>query len=158
MIKKLLLVVSAAMGGIYLTSDEGKNARESLLKRKSAFEPIIKDLLKQSNEILEGTKSIDSNEVKANIDMLLNEAKQTLIDLDLDKTAETIKEAIRISSKKIRIALNESEKEITKLENKKYKKTPTKKTTKKAVSKKPISKTSSTNIASKKIKENDLNK
>lgn len=124
MIKKLLLITGAAIGGIYLTSEEGKNARESLLKKKSAFEPIIKDLLKQANEMLEGTKSINSNEVKANVDMLINEAKQSLIDLDLDKATETIKEAIRTSSKKIRIALNETENEM----KSKGKKTAIKKT------------------------------
>ncbi|MES1923004.1 hypothetical protein MHBO_004537 [Bonamia ostreae] len=112
MLKKLLLVAGAAIGGIYLTSEEGKSARESLLKKKSAFEPIVKDLLKQTNEILEGSKNIDSKEVKANIDLLVNQAKQSLIDLDLDKTSETIKDAIRVASKQIRKAVNESEKEL----------------------------------------------
>lgn len=110
MLRKLLLIAGAAIGGIYLTSDEGKNARESLLKKKSTFEPIIKDLIAQSNEILEGTKSIDSKEVKANIDLLVDETKKSLLELDLDKTAETIKEAIRVASKKLRVAMVEAEK------------------------------------------------
>ena len=114
MFKKLLLVAGAAIGGIYLTSKEGKSARETLLKKKSAFEPIIKDLLKQANEILEGSKKIDSKEVKANIDMLAEEARQSLIELDLDKTAETIKDAIRVASKKIRTAIDETETTIKK--------------------------------------------
>lgn len=129
MLKKLLLVAGAAIGGIYLTSDEGKNARNSLLKKKSAFEPIVKDLLKQSNDILEGSKNIDSKEVKANIDLLVTEAKQTLIDLDLDKAAETIKEAIRVASKKIRIAVNETEIELKKEAKNTTKKISTKTTT-----------------------------
>ena len=112
MLKKLLLITGAAIGGIYLTSEEGKKARESLLKRKSAYEPIVRDLIKQSNEVLEGTKTIDSKEVKANIDMLINEAKKSLIELDLDKATETVKDAIRVASKKIRIAVNETEKEL----------------------------------------------
>lgn len=137
MLKKLLLVAGAAIGGIYLTSDEGKNARNSLLKKKSAFEPIVKDLLKQSNEILEGSKNIDSKEVKANVDLLVTEAKQTLIDLDLDKAAETIKEAIRVASKKIRIAVNEADVELKKEGKKPTKKISTKTTTiKKPVKKK----------------------
>lgn len=107
MIKKLLLIAGAAIGGIYLTSDEGKNAREALLKKKSAFEPIIKDLLEKANDILEGTDQIDSKEVKANIDLMVSEAKQSLIDINLDSAMETIKDAIRVASKKIRIAMEE---------------------------------------------------
>lgn len=137
MLKKFLLVAGAAIGGIYLTSEEGKNARESLLKKKSAFEPIVKDLIKQSNEILEGSKNIDSKEVKANIDLLVTEAKQSLIDLDLDKTAETVKDAIRVASKKIRIAVNESDAELKKAKRKPVKMVTTKtETTKKVTTKK----------------------
>lgn len=134
MIKKMLLIAAAAMGGIYLVSDEGKGARENLLKKKSSFEPVVKDLLKQANEVLDGKKEINSKEIKANIDLLINEAKKTLIDLDLDKTTETIKEAIRVASKKIRIAANESEQDLIKvgslpLKNKKIVKDISKKNT-----------------------------
>ncbi|NQZ66131.1 MAG: hypothetical protein HRT99_02855 [Mycoplasmatales bacterium] len=109
MIKKILLIAGAAIGGIYLTSEEGKDARKNILKKKSFYEPIIRELLDQANEILEGKKYINSKEVKANIDLLVYDAKKTLIDLDLDKTVDTIKEAIRVASKKIRIAMNETD-------------------------------------------------
>lgn len=113
MFKKIFLIASAAIGGIYLTSDEGKHARETLLKKKSAFEPIIKDLIEKANEVLEGNEKIDSEEVKANIDKIVVEAKQSLLELDLDQTMETIKEAIRVASKKIRLSMNEAEQEIS---------------------------------------------
>ena len=152
MLKKLIMIAGAAIGGIYLTSEEGKNARATLLKKKSTFEPIVKDLLKQANEVLEGSKSINSKEVKANIDLLVDEAKNTLVELDLDKAADTIKEAIKVSSKKIRIALNEAESQV--LKESKGTKTTKKVTAKKTTTKKTRTKktTSKTNENTQKIK------
>lgn len=114
MLKKLLFVAASAIGGIYLTSDEGKNVRKVLLEKKSTFKPIIDDLMKQANEVLEGTKELESEELKLNIEKFINEAKASLVDLDLDKTMETIKEAIRVASKKIRKAADDTEKEMLK--------------------------------------------
>lgn len=114
MLKKLLFIAASAVGGIYLTSDEGKNVRKALLEKKSTFKPIIDDLLKQANEVLEGTKDLESEELKLNLDKLVNEAKVSLIELDLDKTMETIKDAIKVASKQIRKASAETEKEMLK--------------------------------------------
>jgi DNA polymerase III delta prime subunit len=110
MFKKLILILASVIGGIYLTSEEGAKTRKKLLKKKSIFKPIIKDLLKQTNEILEGNKEIKSDEIKANIEKIISEAKIILINLDLEKTTETIQEAIKVASKKIRIAMNENQK------------------------------------------------
>lgn len=107
MFRKLFLVVAAAVGGIYLTSEEGKNARIALLQKKNTFEPIIKDLLRQAQDVLEGSKRISTNEIRVNIDMLINEAKNYLIDMDFDATISTIREAIAVASKKIRLASEE---------------------------------------------------
>ena len=109
-VKTLFAMAAAAVGGIYLTSEEGKKAREALQKKKSTFEPIIKDLLKQANSVLEGSKKINSDEIRANVEVLVNEAKKTLIDLDIEKAADGIRDAIKVASEKIRIATNESKK------------------------------------------------
>lgn len=114
-LKTLFAMAAAAVGGIYLTSEEGKKAREALQKKKSTFEPIIKDLLVQANNVLEGSKKINSDEVRANVELLVNEAKKTLIDLDLEKAADGIKAAIKVASEKLRVASNETKKKtITK--------------------------------------------
>lgn len=105
-LKTLFSMAAAAIGGIYLTSDEGKKAREALQKKKSTFEPIIKDLLKQAGEILEGSKKINSDEIRANTEKLISEAKNTLVDIDPEKAIDTIQEAIKVASKKIREASN----------------------------------------------------
>ena len=107
-VKTLFAMAAAAVGGIYLTSEEGKKAREALQKKKSTFEPIIKDLLKQANSVLEGSKKINSDEIRANVEVLVNEAKKTLIDLDIEKAADGIRDAIKVASKKIRLAANET--------------------------------------------------
>ena len=109
-VKTLFAMAAAAVGGIYLTSEEGKKAREALQKKKSTFEPIIKDLLKQANSVLEGSKKINSDEIRANVEVLVNEAKKTLIDLDIEKAADGIRDAIKVASKKIRLATNETRK------------------------------------------------
>ena len=114
MLKKVLLIAAAAVGGIYLTSEEGKQARTALMKKKSTFEPIVKDLMNQMNEVLEGSKQVNSDEVRANINLLVKEAKQTLVEVDLEKTVEAIRDAIKIASKKIREASDELEKEESK--------------------------------------------
>lgn len=106
-LKTMLAMTAAAIGGIYLTSDEGKKARDALRKKKSAFEPIVRKLLKQANEVLEGTQKLDSKEIKINIQKLIGQAKKELLNINLDKTTETAKEAIRVASKKIREAANE---------------------------------------------------
>ncbi len=111
MLRKLLLISVAAIGGIYLTSEEGKQARASLMKKKSTFEPIIKDLLKQVNEVLEGSKQINSDEIRANVNLLVKEAKQAIVEIDLEKTVESVRDAIRVASRKIREAENEFEKD-----------------------------------------------
>ena len=123
MIKKLFLVAASAVGGIYLTSEEGKNAREALLKKKSVFSPVLKDLTNELNAALEGSKQLNSKEVKANVDKLISEAKVILLELDVDKATDTIREAIKVASKKIREASNEIEKssktkKVTKKPNK----------------------------------------
>ena len=110
MLKKLLLITGSAIAGIYLTSEEGKKAREGLLKKKNAFQPIISDLAKRATEALEESKEINSKEVKANIEQLVEEAKQIIVDIDLDKTVEMIKDAIQVATKKIRKAIEETEK------------------------------------------------
>lgn len=113
-LKTLFAMAAAAVGGIYLTSEEGKKAREALQKKKSTFEPIIKDLLVQAGEVLEGSKKINSDEVRANVEMLVNEAKKSLIDVDLEKAADTIKSAIKVATEKLRIASNETKKKTIK--------------------------------------------
>lgn len=113
-LKTLFAMAAAAVGGIYLTSEEGKKAREALQKKKSTFEPIIKDLLVQAGEVLEGSKKINSDEVRANVETLVNEAKKTLIDLDLEKAADGIKAAIKVASEKLRVASNETKKKSIK--------------------------------------------
>lgn len=101
-IKTLFLIAAAAVGGIYLTSDEGKEARKVLQKRKSTFKPIIDDLLKQANEVLQGTKELNSPEMRKSIEALVNEAKDVLLSFDLEKTVDGIRESIIVASKKIR--------------------------------------------------------
>ncbi len=108
--KKFFLIAAAFIGGIYITSEEGKQVRQVLEKKKSTFKPIINDLLQQTNKVLKGSQTIKSSEIRTNIERLVNEAKKTLIEIDLEKTIDTIKQAISVASKKIRIAFNEVEK------------------------------------------------
>ena len=122
MIKKAILIAASAVVGIYLTSDEGKNARKALQKKKIALEPIIKDLIKQANAILDGTEELNSEQMRANVDLLVNETKKSLINLDLDKASETIKDAIRVASTKLSDTSNDVEK--VKRAQSKFKKTP----------------------------------
>jgi len=131
-IKSILLMAGAAVAGIYLTSEEGKKARQALQKKKSAIEPVIKDLIKQANEVLDGSKKINSDEIRLNVNKLVDEAKAILVNLDLDKAVETSKEAIKVASKKI----NEASNDVTKAKRK----VATKKATAKAPAKKAASK------------------
>ncbi len=48
MIKKILLIAAAAIGGIYLTSEEGKKARETIRAKKIHFWTNHKRLAKRS--------------------------------------------------------------------------------------------------------------
>ena len=107
-IKSLFLAFASVVAGIYLTSPEGKKAREGFRKKKSTFEPVIKDLLKQAQLILDGAKEISSVELRQNIRSLTNSAKNQLLKIDLEKSLETIQEAIKVASKKIRKAFNET--------------------------------------------------
>lgn len=109
-ISKIILFAAAFVGGIYITSEEGKQVRQVLEKKKSTFKPIINDLLEQANKVLKGSQSIKSSQIRANIDRLVTEAKTTLVEIDLEKTIDKIKEAVRVASKKIREAFNEVEK------------------------------------------------
>jgi len=134
-IKSLFLMAGAAVAGIYLTSEEGKKARLALQKKKSAIQPIIKDLIKQANDVLDGSKQLDSDKLKLSVNKLVDEAKSILINLDLDKAVETSKEAIKVASKKI----NEASNDVAKAKRKAVtKKTPAKKAApkKKTVTKK----------------------
>lgn len=108
--KKVFLIAAAFIGGIYITSEEGKQVRQVLEKKKSTFKPIIDDLLQQSNKVIKGSQTIRSGEIRANIERLISEAKKTLVEIDLEKTIDTIKQAISVASKKIRIAFGEVEK------------------------------------------------
>ena len=105
--KSIFWMAAAAIAGIYLTSDEGKKARQGLQKKKSAIEPIIKDLIKEANQVLEGSKQLNSDAIKLNINKLISEAKSILLNLDLDKTIKTSKEAIKVATQKINEASND---------------------------------------------------
>ncbi|RTZ69220.1 MAG: hypothetical protein DSZ21_00260 [Tenericutes bacterium] len=109
-ISTLLAMAAAAVGGIYLTSDEGAKARKSLLEKKNALKPVIDDLKKQSIEVLEGTKKIDSDEIRANVQTLVEEARKVLLEFDVDKTIETSQKAIQLAQRKIREASEETNK------------------------------------------------
>lgn len=101
MIKKLMLMAGAAVAGIYLVSDEGKNARKALLKKKSSLEPIVKDLIAQANSVLDGSDSLDSDQIRANINSIVEEIKASLFELDLEKVTATIKEAVKVSARQL---------------------------------------------------------
>lgn len=118
-ITRILMLASAFIGGIYITSEEGKQARKVLEKKRSTFKPIIDDLLEQANKVLKGAKTIKSSQIRTNIDRLVEEAKNTLVEIKLEKTIDMIKQAISVSSKKIREAFNELEKTPVKNINKK---------------------------------------
>ncbi len=109
-ISKLALIAFAFIGGIYITSEEGKQVRQVLEKKKSIFKPIINDLLDQANKVLKGSQTIKSSQICANIERLVTEAKSTIVEIDLEKTIDTIKEAISVCSRKLREAFNELEK------------------------------------------------
>ena len=101
MIKKILLMAGAAVAGIYLVSDEGKNARKALLKKKSLLEPVIKDLISQSNSVLDGTGELHSDQIRANIDLIVKDVRKTLLNLDLETVTTSIKEAIKVSARQL---------------------------------------------------------
>lgn len=107
-LKSIFLTIAAAIGGIYLTSEEGKRARDALQKKKSTFDPIIKSLVSESTKLLEGSSKISSEEARANISLLASQAKKILLDIDLEKTLDSVQEAIQVASKKIRKAYNET--------------------------------------------------
>jgi len=134
-IKTILLMGVAAVGGIYLTSDEGKDARKALQKKKSILLPVVKDLLKEANEILDGSKEIKSDEIRANIEKIVKEVKLSLVNLDLEKAVETSKKAIRVASLKLNDVSNKSNKSL---------KTTTKSKTKTIASKTKTTKTTKT--------------
>jgi len=133
-ITTLLAMAAAAVGGIYLTSDEGAKARKALHEKKNALKPVIEDLKKQTLEILEGTKEIDSDEIRVNIKLLIKEARKVLLEFDVDKTIESSKKAIQVAQRKIREANAEANKALV------AKKTTKKQTTKKVDNKKVSSK------------------
>lgn len=141
-LKVWFVAAAAAVAGIYLTSEEGKKAREAIAKKRSTFEPVIKDLLKQANQVLDGSRKINSSEIRANVEILVNEAKNTLVSIDLEKTIDTIKEAIQVSTRKIREASNETTKHTQVVSVKKVEAKPAKKTAAKPAAKKaPVKKT-----------------
>ena len=109
-LKTILLMGAAAVGGIYLTSEEGKAARKSIQKKKTVLMPAIKELITEANLILEGSKEIKSDEVKANIQKILNEVKISLSNLDIEKAFETSKKAIKVASNKINDVSNQVDK------------------------------------------------
>ncbi|WKX02691.1 hypothetical protein [Candidatus Mycoplasma mahonii] len=100
-IKTIILMGVAAVAGIYLTSEEGKNARKSLQKKKSVLLPVVRELLNEVNSMLEGSKEIKSDEIRANIEKIVSEIKLSLINLDLEKAFETSKKAIKVASAKL---------------------------------------------------------
>ena len=112
MLKGLLLIAAAAVGGIYLTSQESGNLRKSINEKKEVFSPIINDLKSNASKVLDGSQQIDSEEIRANIDMLVSEARKTIMEIDFEQALETIKEAIQVASKKIREAMNELDTEV----------------------------------------------
>ncbi len=110
-IKTILLMAAAAVGGIYLTSEEGKDARKALQNKKSILLPVIKDLLKEANLILEGSREINSDEIRANVEKIVKEVKLSLTNLDLEKSIDVSRKAIKVASNKLNDISNESSKQ-----------------------------------------------
>lgn len=109
MLKSLLLISVAVVGGIYLTSDEGKDARKAIKKRTANFDPIIKELKDQVRQVLDDAQDVDSDALRANISKLGVEAKKVLLKINTDSAAEEVSKAIKVASKKIRLAMNNIE-------------------------------------------------
>ena len=109
-IKTILLMGAAAVAGIYLTSEEGKAARKSIQKKKTVLMPAIKELINEANLVLEGSREIKSDEIKANIQKIINEVKISLSNLDIEKALETSKKAIKVASIKINDVSNQVDK------------------------------------------------
>ena len=110
-LRSLLLLVGSAIAGIYLTSEEGENVRRNLLKRRKVFQPIIKDILKQANEVLEGSKDLNSTEIRANIEKAVEEVKASIRKIDLEKAIQVSREAIKVAYKKINDVSNDMNKQ-----------------------------------------------
>ena len=138
-LKTIFLMGAAAVAGIYLTSEEGKAARKSIQKKKTVLMPAIKELINEANLILEGSKEIKSDEIKANIQKIINEVKISLSNLDIEKAFETSKKAIKVASNKINDVSNQvdkAKKTTTKSKAKRKPATKTKQVVKKTTKKK----------------------
>lgn len=140
-IKTILLMGAAAVAGIYLTSEEGKAARKSLQKKKTIILPAVKELISEANQVLEGSKEINSDEIRANIEKIIKEVKISLSNLDLEKSLDVSKKAIRVASNKINDVSNEVDKaKRTTTKSKAKRKPTTKKVVKKVTTVKKINK------------------
>ena len=110
-IRSILMMVGSAIAGIYLTSEEGELARKNLQKRRKVFQPIIKDIIKQANDVLDGSKDLNSTEIRANIEKVVQEVRESIKKIDLEKAIQTSREAIKVAYKKINDISNEMNKQ-----------------------------------------------
>lgn len=112
-LRTLLIFGIGVMGGIYLTTKEGEKAQKKIKEYSVSLVPIVKDLLKKADYLLDDLINLKSDELKVNLERKVNKLKEkvsSIKDNDLSSIAKnTIKESTNML-RKIRAEINLSPK------------------------------------------------
>ncbi len=98
----LLFLIGGTAAGIHLQSKEGEDSRKKLKKHIDNLTPLVNDVFKQLEAVLNDSENVESDEIRANVEKTVSNVKKTIEKVDASKVGETTEKAIKIASQKIR--------------------------------------------------------
>ena len=101
-VSTLLFLIGATAVGVHLQSEEGEKNRKKLKEHVDNLSPIVNDVIKKLEATASRSETIKSDEIRANVEMKVNEVKNSISKVDAKKVGDAAEDAIKAASKKIR--------------------------------------------------------
>ena len=112
-LRTLLVFAVGVVGGIYISTKDKKNTSKKIKEYSPTLKPIINDLIKKSNNLLDDIVNLKSDELKANIQKRVVDLKDKISSIKTDDISNAGKSLIKETTKvlrKIRAEINLSPK------------------------------------------------
>ena len=101
-LKTLLVFAVGVVGGIYLSTKDSKHSSKKIEVYSPTLKPIIADLLKKSNKLLDDIVNLKSDELKANIEKKVYDLKEKVSSIKVDDVSNAGRRLVKETSNILR--------------------------------------------------------
>ena len=101
-VKTLLIFGIGVVGGIYLSTQDGKKTKTKIKEYAFSLKPVIDDLLDKVDDLLKNISEIQYEDVKVNMEQRVDDLKNKIKSINTDSISSVAKIAIKDATKLLR--------------------------------------------------------